>query len=154
MLIALQSIRNRYTLFKLASLALVITASVIFTPLFAYAHSLPPALAPTRPFFIDLNGDRLDSVEAGRQVMITTTFRNTLETELTFVGLIEVRDIDGVTEFLAYQSGTVEPLGNKTVGLSWLVQNSTAYQSRTFAITDFENPQVLSNVQTSRIEVR
>lgn len=116
-------------------------------PVIAHANGFV-VLSPTHPFFNDMNGDRLRIVEEGQQVMITTTFRNNLEETVAFVGIIEVRDTNGVTVFLSWQSNSIEPLGNKTVGVSWLVPESSAYQSRTFAFTDFEQPQVLSPVES------
>ena len=116
-----------------------------------YALSNGPTLGPSLPYFYDTNDERLQSVEEGQQVTIATTFTNYLEEEVEFVGIIEVRDTDGVTELLAWQSATVAPLNNKTMGVSWVVPESSAYQSRTFAFTDLESPQVLSVVESVEI---
>jgi hypothetical protein len=136
---------------KHESLVLCVGLFVAIGTLEAQALSIQ-VLEPSPPFFDDINGNRLESVKAGEQVMITTTFQNYLEEEVDFVGLLEVRDIDGVTVFLAWQLGKVEPLGDKTIGASWLVPETSAYQSRTFAITNFEQPQVLSPVESAEIE--
>jgi hypothetical protein len=98
--------------------------------------------------FNDLNGDPLRVVKAGEQVVLTTTFYSVFEEKVDFVGIIEVRDTNGVTVSLSWQTGSIEPQGNKTIGVSWLVPQSTAYQSRAFAISDFEHPRVFSAVET------
>jgi hypothetical protein len=126
----------------------IIIALITPAPLIAHALSIA-VLEPTPPVFTDLNGDSTRWVTDGQQVVITTTFRNALEEEIAFVGILEVRDANGITVLLAWQSNIVEPSGNKTIGISWVAENSTCYQSRTFAVTDFENPQVLSPVESS-----
>lgn len=116
-----------------------------------YAMSYGPSLGPTLPHFYDAKGERLQSIDEGQQVMITTTFTNYLEEEVEFIGILEVRDGNGVSLVLAWQSAAVEPLGNKTMGVSWVVPEPGAYQSRTFAFTNLENPQVLSVVESVEI---
>lgn len=135
----------------LVAFGLFTIVSMTITSTCANASSIA-VLEPSPPRFFDLNGDRLRIVKESEQVQIVTTFRNALEERVDFVGLIEVRDQTGVTVFLSWQSNVVEPLGNKTIGVSWLVQNSTSYQSRTFAITNFENPLVLSPVESHDID--
>ena len=106
---------------------------------------------PTRPLFYDVNGERLIHVETGKQVTIMTTLLSNSQEDINFVGILEIRDPHGVTVFLAWQSGTIGLDGNKTIGASWVVPQLSDYESRIFVITDFENPQVLSNVVTFNI---
>ena len=81
---------------------------------------------------------------------MTTLLSNSQE-DIDFVGLLEIRDPHGVTVFLAWQSGTIKSEGNKTIGASWVVPQLSDYQSRVFVVTDFESPQVWSNVVTFNI---
>jgi hypothetical protein len=117
----------------------------------AWALSYLPAITPTRPVIYDLDGERLIYVEKGKQVTIMTTLSSNSQEDIDFVGLLEIRDPHGVTVFLAWQSGTIKSEGNKTIGASWVVPQLSDYQSRVFVVTDFESPQVLSNVVTFNI---
>jgi hypothetical protein len=121
-------------------------------PLIAHAVTIA-MLSPTTPIFVDTTGNRLHSLGEGNQVMIITTFRNNIEEKVAFVGIVEVRDESGITVLLSWQVGNIEPSDNKTIGVSWLVQNSSAYQARTFAFTNFEHPQVLSPVENVEVSV-
>jgi len=132
-------------LYFLGAMLVVVALSVTTQASTPDAYSIA-VLVPTTPFFNDIYGDPLAIIREGRQVVITTTYRNSVEQEVPFVGIIEVRAIDGVTLFLHWQSNTVAPLGNKTMGVPWVAPESSSYESRAFAITDFENPQVLSPV--------
>ena len=105
------------------------------------------------PYFYDMNGDRLRILEKGNQVLLTTTFFNNSEEKIDFVGLFDVRDMNGIDTLVAWQSSTIEPFGNKTIGVSWVVPESSAYQSRAFAVTNFTQPQVLSVVESSETEM-
>lgn len=92
--------------------------------------------------------------------MVSQTFRNEVERDMPFVSLIEIRDESGVTVFLAWQIGTI-PASNyedgvyndNTMSISWLPEKASTYEARTFAISDFENPQVLSYVEVAQIVV-
>jgi hypothetical protein len=137
-----------FRFFALAILILLLFAPITFR---AYALSYLPIITPTRPIFYDVNGERLVYVETGKQVTIMTNLLSNSQENINFVGIIEIRDRHGVTVFLAWQSGNIGLDGNKTIGASWLVPELSDYQSRIFVITDFENPQVLSNVATFNI---
>jgi hypothetical protein len=115
----------------------------------------PGSIEMSRPCFTDMNGDRLASLSAGEQVIVTTTHASKIEQDLTYVALIEIRDDNGLTVFLSWQVGELEAISNKTIGVSWVVpESSQYYQSRVFAITNFEEPHVLSVVEICEISVK
>ena len=120
------------------------------TPLAVQAHG--PAVIVTPPVFSDASGNELESVVVGSQVVISTTFKNNVEEPLPFVWLLEVRDSDGVTLFLAWQSGFLDLQDNRTMAASYLVQEpSDYYQARVFVLSNILNPQVLSQVLVSEV---
>jgi hypothetical protein len=93
-------------------------------------------------------------IEAGNQVMISTTYRNIIENDLSFVGIIEIRDQSGITVYLGWQTGVIKPLGNKTFGVSWFAEAPNFYMARTFAFSDLETYKVLSAVEIREFEVK
>ncbi len=80
---------------------------------------------------------------------------NNEQKERAFVIVVEIRNGDGVTTYLSWQSGIIEVNGNYTMETVWtptVGQGGSNYEIRCFAITDFENPRVLSSVySTGRI---
>jgi hypothetical protein len=107
----------------------------------------------TPPELQDVTGQVLDEVSAGQQVVLATSVRNNNAGPQPFVALIEVRDSNDVTVFLAWQTGTLPANGQTQVGLSWTPDIAGDYEVRTFVISDLNNPQVLSEVSTSNITV-
>jgi hypothetical protein len=107
----------------------------------------------TPPTPRDVTGDELDEVSAGQQVVLTTNVVNNQGAPQPFVALLEVRDSNGVTIFLAWQTGTLPANDQTQVGLSWTPEEPGNYEVRTFVISDLNNPRVLSLVATSDITV-
>jgi hypothetical protein len=113
----------------------------------------PGKTTVTAPELHDVSGNKLTEVSAGQQVVLTTNVLNKSTSPTPFVALIEVRDDNGVTVYLAWQTGSLNPNGQAQVGLSWTPDVSGNYQVRTFVISDLAHPQVLSEVATSNITV-
>lgn len=86
---------------------------------------------------------------AGKQATLSLVITNDADRTQQFVELVEVRDSDGVTVFLAWQSGTLDPNSQTQIGVSWIPERPGDYTARTFAISNFDNPQVLSPVSES-----
>lgn len=108
---------------------------------------------PSAPSLKDVSGDPIDEVTVGQQVVLSTTIQNNNDAEQPFVALVEVRDSDGITVFLAWQTGTLNPSGSAEVGLSWTPEEAGDYTIRTFIISDLANPQILSEVAATEITV-
>jgi hypothetical protein len=116
----------------------------------------------SNPSLHNVNGERIQRVEAGQQSMIRISMHSNLPHEQPFVIIVEVRDGSGITVQLSLQSGKVDANGNYTMETSWMpdkvclykYEGCNIYEIRTFAFTDFENPQILSAVAaTSGIRV-
>jgi hypothetical protein len=108
---------------------------------------------PSAPTVKDASGGAVGSITTGQQVVLTTTVTNNVDDELPFVALVEVRDASGITNFLAWQTGVMDAGDRTEVGLSWTPENAGDYTVRTFVISNLNNPQVLSEVQTTNISV-
>jgi hypothetical protein len=86
---------------------------------------------------------------AGKQATLSLVVTNDADHAQQFVELVEVRDSSGVTVFLAWQSGTLDSNSQTQIGVSWIPERPGDYIARMFAISDFDNPQVLSQVSES-----
>jgi hypothetical protein len=108
---------------------------------------------PTEPAVRDPSGGAVSTIVPGQQVVLTTTVTNNIDEDVPAVILVEVRDSSGITQFLAWQTATIDADGRVEVGLSWTPDRSGDYQVRTFVISSLNNPQVLSEVKTTQITV-
>lgn len=88
---------------------------------------------------------------AGKQAMLSTVITNNSDQLRSFVGLLEVRESDGVTVFLAWQSGILYPNSQTKIGVSWTPDRPGDYEVRTFAVSHLDlnlgSPHVLSEVE-------
>ncbi len=104
-------------------------------------------ITPSEPTLKDATGRELDEVCSGTQAIVTTVLSNTVDDSLPFVQIIEVRDSSGVTQKLDFVTGTLSAGGQSEVGSSWTPDQPGGYSLRTFAISNLNNPQVLSDVK-------
>ncbi|HEV8405200.1 MAG TPA: thermonuclease family protein [Nitrososphaera sp.] len=137
-------------------LIMVICAVVIFIPTIAYATS-GPAIGLSKPMLKSVIAPGTNGVQVGQQVIISTTVARGYEYEsaVPYVVLLEVRDSDSVTEFISFQSGKLEDNIDEQieVGTTWIPAKAGTFSLRAFAISDFENPQILSFVYESAVEI-
>jgi hypothetical protein len=92
--------------------------------------------------------------------MISLSVQNNiyLDEAKPLVIVLDMRDENGVTAHLAWQSANVAPNATYNAGFSWIVPYDPVaggtYSARTFTITGLGNDaQALSNVVESHIEV-
>jgi hypothetical protein len=108
-------------------IGLSVSAAMIILNLSPHvAASELPAYTPTKPYFINLQGDAITTVETGQQIMIMNTFANYEQNPRDYLGIVEVRDSQGITIFLAWQTSTLPTAnaktgapGENTIGMSW-----------------------------------
>jgi hypothetical protein len=108
---------------------------------------------PEPPTIKDVSGRPLSSLSVGQQAVLSTTVKNNNDRVQPFVALIEVRDSSGVTVYLAWQTGTLNPAGEVEVGLSWKPEQAGDYEVRTFIISDLASPQILSPIEHATVAV-
>lgn len=92
----------------------------------------------------------------GEEFVLTTIVSNVCPAEENqqFVGIIEVRSSDGITQFLGWQSGILEQsTGRVELGLSWTPTFPDTYEARVFAISDFDKAEILSLVRSAEFEI-
>jgi hypothetical protein len=89
----------------------------------------------TAPIIEIANGG-MGPYRVGTSLTLSTTLANNNDQVQPFVVLIEVRDNNGVTVFLALQSGILDPSGTTDVGVLWQPNQAGKFEVRTFAITN------------------
>lgn len=90
----------------------------------------------------------------GDSLTLSTTIANNNELEQPFVVLVEVRDSNNVTVFLALQSGTLEPDGSTDIGILWQPRNQGTFEVRSFAITEIgASSELLSTIARSDLVI-
>jgi len=107
----------------------------------------------TPPAAEDVSGNPVSEINAGEQVILTTAVTNENAQSQPFVALIEVRDSNDITVYLAWQTGTLPANGRADIGLSWTPDFADTYEVRTFVISSLSSPQILSEIATSQITV-
>jgi hypothetical protein len=113
----------------------------------SYAMILSPT--PNAPTFRNTAGEPMDrtSISSESQVMVYQTFHNNDRLSRNLLMLFEIRDVEGVSIYIAWQIAQVDPESSKEVGISWVAPNPGEYQIRTFPISNFTNPEVLGSVE-------
>jgi hypothetical protein len=84
--------------------------------------------------------------------MITTSFNHVDTTrDQQFVTVVEVRDTEGITAYLAWQSGIIGPGQSYTLTASWVADKPGEYFVRSFVINTLvpESSEALSRVHES-----
>jgi len=115
-------------------------------------------IMPNTPPLTDAYGKLITVPTTGRQMVISYSFRNFDDKPRDFLGLFVVINSDGVTELLAWQTGTMPPVGDQgiagtTMGVSWQPDKASTYQMRIFTLSNLEKPEILSAPVTSEITV-
>jgi len=108
---------------------------------------------PTAPALRDAQGQPLTQVLAGQQVVLSTTIKNNEVASTSYAAIVEVRDSDGVTVYLNWQTGTLPADDSIGIGLSWTPDQPGTYTARVFVLSGLTNPQILSPTVTSTITV-
>ena len=118
-----------------------------------YAFAQSCSLDITQPELHSLHSS-LDSPTAGDYLVVATLAKNNCVEDQPFVNIVEVRNSDGVTERLGWQTGVVKaPAGATQIGISWVPRAGGDYELRTFVISGFDDPQILSPIMTSTVTI-
>jgi N-acetylneuraminic acid mutarotase len=139
--------------------AIVLSALVIIAGAFAHYHPHAQASSggSSQPFLTaattDLvvkdadNGAPLSQANVGMTVVLSATVANNNVTEIQFTSIFEIRDEDGVTIYLRTKDGVLDAGDYTTnVDLFWRPEQVGRYEIRTFLISNFENPIILSSI--------
>jgi plastocyanin len=118
----------------------------------AFASSCSISVTSPEPQTVHSGG--LEEIKAGEHFVITTLIINRCSEDQPFISIIEVRNSDGVTEYLRWHGGVLKgSTGMTQVGTSWVPPAGGDCELRTFAISGLANPQILSTVMTTNITI-
>jgi hypothetical protein len=132
-----------------------ITILLGITPVSAQEGAQP---LPPPPVFLNVHGEYLDVAETGQQIMIMKIIENHQRFEQPFVALLEIRDSNNTSQYIAWQIGILpasndDTIGEATIGYSWSTNAPSTYQARVYVIDSFDHPNVLEPVAENEIVV-
>ncbi len=108
---------------------------------------------PSKPELRDAQNRPVTQVLAGQQVVLSTTVKNNEAASTPYAAIVEVRDSNGITVYLNWQTGTLAADGSTGIGLSWTPDQPGTYTARVFVLSNLTTPQILSDTVTSTITV-
>jgi len=96
--------------------------------------------------------------QPGGQYLASVTFQNHCESTTSIVGFIEVRDSTGITLALESKTGSwVNSTGwrfsDLHMGIYWVPETPGRYEIRSFAVSNFTTPVVLSDVASKLVDI-
>ncbi len=107
----------------------------------------------TTPLLLSQSGHSVSAPIAGKQYNIGFTFTNECLEPRPYVALIEARS-SNVTEFFGLSTGVLNgSKGHAAISVSWIAPDVGAYELRTFAISDLDDPRILSDLRISKVSV-
>jgi endonuclease YncB( thermonuclease family) len=147
----------------IAKLFIFLILSILTSPFVAlFETSSSTSLLPltlTTPKLITTNTPGWIGPSIGNQTVIATNVSRNFDNDNTdrFIVIIEARDSDGITLFLATKSGTLEKgdAGPQQVNTTWTIDldHLTAFELRAFAISNLDQPHVLSYLYESWVDL-
>jgi hypothetical protein len=79
--------------------------------------------------------------------MVNVTFANTTPNDSSYVVFLEVRDKNGITEYLEFHTGVIGAHDRLNLASSWHAPEDLArYELRAFAISNFTRPILLTEL--------
>jgi hypothetical protein len=128
---------------------------------FILSRSIPSLslLDVTIPRIMDVNRHNASKseIQVGEQVQISTLVESNDRRDLegtSFVVFFSIVDSTDVTVYIALQSGLLKGGCSTEAGFSWMTDQTGNYTIKTFAISSWLNPSVVSgSVQTAQIVV-
>ena len=111
-------------------------------------------LQVTNPYLSSQFSGSVSTPTTDEQFTIAATITNPCSEREPFVAIIEVRNSEGVTEYLGWEGGILEgQTGQAAIGVSWIPSYAGTYELRTFAISSLDSPRILSTISSSEISI-
>jgi hypothetical protein len=145
---------------ELASLALT-AVSILFPGLalqpFLLGNVLdanPTILTASPPELLSASSPPIRDPWPGTELVVSSTYTNNDAIhDWAAYYIVEVRDSNDMTILLDFPSGTIDAGGRASVQVAWTPLESGIYELRTFAISSFENPSILSLMSSSEANI-
>ncbi len=111
-------------------------------------------IVASEPSFVDKSGNELAKAEVGKTMEIKTRISNNIDQNMTFTYLVQIKDSDDFTLFLAWQDGiTVKPRKVVEPAIAWIPDTSGKLKVEIFVWRSIENPVPLSQVKSTTLAV-
>lgn len=136
----------------LPTCAIIVMASLALLPVSAFA-SYVQIMKPTRIIVASINSEERDEMYVGQNLVLLLDMENLLNEDRDYAAIIEVRDSNGITEALDWQTGNIDAKGTDRPGISWIPQKEGGYQIRAFVLSGIENPEPYSTVIQSEVTI-
>jgi hypothetical protein len=102
---------------------------------------------------IDPQGVCDSCAHAAQWFSLTAAIKNNAKEPQPFLIIMEIRDEDGVTQYLEFQLGQLDSNAASSVAISWHPSGSGEFELRSFVISDLIQSKVLSNIHSAIVEV-
>lgn len=118
------------------------------------SNASPIILTPSPPGLNSVFSPPIRDPWPGIEWVVSSTYTNN-DAIHDWAGyfIVEVRDSNGVTILLDLQSRIINAGNRMEVGIPWTPQQVGRYELRTFAISSFENPRILSPTSSSEVSI-
>lgn len=131
-------------------MAILLTFSLSSMPN-SYSTIMDPRVIISTPSVSSMENAPITLIQKGQQVFLSVSITNEGGRSTEFIAIIEVRDKQGTTVNLQFQKGTSRPFDSNEVGFSWSPQEVENYTLRTFLISDFQDPNILTPVAETQL---
>jgi hypothetical protein len=105
------------------------------------------------PIAKDADGNEVGSANVGELVIIFSTFSNPCNHDQQTAIITEARTEDGTTAFFQSVEVSTGAFNSTEVGSLWWPERAGAYELRSFAISNFTDSKILTDIQTSKLLV-
>jgi hypothetical protein len=95
----------------------------------------------------------IDHVKVGNQVLITSVIESYIQEDSTFAAVIEVRDSDGFTRSINWQTGLLSQNEKTEIGISWIPDMADTYEIHVFVLSSLINPTAYTPIMTGHVIV-
>ena len=114
--------------------------------------ALPVSVSP--PLLRSANSPPITNVTVGDEVVITATLTNSHQDKSwNLLAVVQVRDENGITQYIDMRGGLVAPSGSLEIGSLWKPEEAGTFELRIFLIENLENPGVISSPASSMVEI-
>lgn len=118
------------------------------------SNANPDIFTPSPPGLVSELSPPLLEPWSGQEWIVMSSFKNndSIRDWVAYI-VVEVRDPNGATIFLDFQNGTVSAGSTIDVGASWTPLQAGSYELRTFAISGFDHPRILSSISNTTVTI-
>ena len=114
----------------------------------------PLPLNVSLPVLRLVNTPLIGNATVGDEVVIAATLTNTLQDKSwNLLAVVQVRDENGITQYVDLRGGFVAPGGTLEIGSLWKPEEAGSYELLIFLIENLENPGVIANPASSMVDI-